>query len=224
MIFTGEHRYGNNQGITNNKYKTIPLLGTNYNVRITKQKLKKIIKEEAQKLLREQKQHRPERTIKRDIAYAHAAIAELQDQIKIAVDTPGRLGGVRQRAHEDEIENIENHIRNFEMELKPYHPTAQETYADAGMPMQSVMSPEQEEAINASYPLRSWPVAGSPADWARRATTTFTEEPGSWPEYAPIGQYMSIHGYPGLYEGKLQDIIKEELQQLLLLHDKRAGA
>jgi hypothetical protein len=177
-------------------------------MQITKSNLKKIIKEEAQKLLREQKQRRPESTIKQDIAYAHAAIAELQDQIKIAVDTPGRLGGVRQRAREDEIENIENHIRNFEMELKPYHPTAQETYADVGM--QSVMSPEQEEAIfaaiNAAEPLRSWPVPGSPADLAHNTTTTFTEQPGSSPAYAPLGQYMSIHGYPGLYERKNQKI------------------
>ena len=169
-------------------------------MRITKSKLKKIIKEETQKLLREQQ--RREKEIKQNIAYAQLAAEELRNQIKAAVPESGRA-----RAIKNKLQNVEGHIAKFQNELKPYHPTAQETYADVGM--QSVMSPEQErEVLSGMEPnvsLEDWPPRRT-VDWHATKASGRGWESFSSPELsAPFGQYMTTSGHPGIREARLND-------------------
>ena len=179
-------------------------------MRAAKSKLKKIIKEEAQKLLREQQ--RREKEIKQNIAYAQLAAEELRNQIKAAAPESDRS-----RAFVQRLQNVEGHIAKFQNELKPYHPTAQETYADVGM--QSVMSPEQErEVLSGMEPnvsLEDWPPHRT-VDWYATQATGKDWENFSSPEIsAPFGQYMTTSGHPGIREAQAHQIIKEEFNHML---------
>jgi hypothetical protein len=177
-------------------------------VQITKSKLKKIIKEETQKLLREQQ--RREKEIKQNIAYAQLAAEELRNQIKAAAPESDRS-----RAFKKRLQNVEGHIAKFQNELKPYHPTAQETYADVGM--QSVMSPEQErEVLSGMEPyvsLEDWPPHRT-VDWhATQASGQGWESVSSPALSAPFGQYMTTSGHPGIREAQQRDYYHRHMQR-----------